>query len=188
MKKKFYICFVSALLSVALVSGCAKNDKNVDTESESKVVTEIETETETQTETEAATETEAETEVTTEAVTETEIATETEITTEITTEVTVEAKDLTVTVYNFTGVDLGGFSYIAPLTGEQVNTGKFENEHSYTIELVWPLDETEFKWALYTAEGKLAIEGSSDFSAAENTATIIINGDGKNVTDVSVDF
>ncbi|MCR5467497.1 MAG: hypothetical protein K6F37_00940 [Lachnospiraceae bacterium] len=185
MKNIFFTKAALAVFCLSLcltMTGCKKDAEEVSSETE--VVTETATESETET---AASSTESE--ITSETESEKTSEVETEIVTKETeTEVTIEAKNLTIMIVNLTGVDLGGFAYINPLTDEQENTGSFEDGHSYTLDLVWPVEKEEFEWALYNMDGKLAIEGSSNMTEAVNGATIVINGDGEQVTDVSVDF
>lgn len=98
-----------------------------------------------------------------------------------------ETKSLTLNIVNMSGVDIGMFSVIDPVTGEQANLSSLANEESISIEANWPTSVNEFQWALYNMDGGLCIEGKTNISTAETSATLVLTGDG-NVEDVEEIF
>ena len=98
-----------------------------------------------------------------------------------------DTKSLTLNIVNMSGVDIGMFSVIDPVTGEQANLSSLANEESISIEANWPTSVNEFQWALYNMDGGLCIEGKTNISTAETSATLVLTGDG-NVEDVEEIF
>lgn len=98
-----------------------------------------------------------------------------------------DTKSLTLNIVNMSGVDIGMFSVIDPVTGEQANLSSLANEESISIEANWPTSVNEFQWALYNMDGELCIEGKTNISTAETSATLVLTGDG-NVEDVKEIF
>lgn len=99
----------------------------------------------------------------------------------------IDTKSLTLNIVNMSGVDIGMFSVIDPVTGEQANLSSLANEESISIEANWPTSVNEFQWALYNMDGGLCIEGKTNISTAETSATLVLTGDG-NVEDVEEIF
>lgn len=87
-------------------------------------------------------------------------------------------KALTITVANTCGVDIGMFSVLDPVTGEQLNLDSLADEESLSLETSWPVSVTEFQWALYNQQGELCIEGTTDISAADSSVLLVLTGDG----------
>ncbi|MDY5775958.1 MAG: hypothetical protein SPK14_09050 [Lachnospiraceae bacterium] len=85
------------------------------------------------------------------------------------------------------GVDVGMFSVIDPVTGEQANLSSLANKESISIEANWPNSVNKFQWALYNMDGELCIEGSTDIHTAKTSATLVFTGDGA-VEDVKESF
>ena len=98
-----------------------------------------------------------------------------------------DTKSLTLNIVNMSGVDIGMFSVIDPVTGEQANLSSLANEESISIGANWPTSVNEFQWALYNMDGGLCIEGKTNISTAETSATLVLTGDG-NVEDVEEIF
>ena len=98
-----------------------------------------------------------------------------------------DTKSLTLNIVNMSGVDIGMFSVIDPVTGEQANLSSLANEESISIEANCPTSVNEFQWALYNMDGGLCIEGKTNISTAETSATLVLTGDG-NVEDVEEIF
>ena len=99
----------------------------------------------------------------------------------------VALKSITITVYNFSNVDIGMFSVIDPVTGEQINLDSMAPGESISLESNWPEDTEEFQWALYNKAGELCISAATNISEAESAAHIAFSGDG-NITDVETVF
>lgn len=89
-----------------------------------------------------------------------------------------DTKALTITVVNTCGVDIGMFSVLDPVTGEQLNLDSLADEESLSLETSWPVSVTEFQWALYNQQGELCIEGTTDISAADSSVLLVLTGDG----------
>ena len=98
-----------------------------------------------------------------------------------------DTKSLTLNIVNMSGVDIGMFSVIDPVTGEQANLSSLANEESISIEANWPTSVNEIQWALYNMDVGLCIEGKTNISTAETSATLVLTGDG-NVEDVEEIF
>ena len=170
------ICIKHLMLAVTLsgcllLGGCKSNSTatespSLSSESSSQAVSVSETATTESPETEAVSE-------------------ETETASTETTET--DTKSLTLNIVNMSGVDIGMFSVIDPVTGEQANLSSLANEESISIEANWPTSVNEFQWALYNMDGGLCIEGKTNISTAETSATLVLTGDG-NVEDVEEIF
>ena len=89
------------------------------------------------------------------------------------------------TLVNVCGADIGMFSMIDPVTDEQLNLTPLKDQESATVEIYWPKDKTEFKWALYDNLGELYMEATSDLTGITKSAIIVLSGD-KNVDDIDV--
>lgn len=89
-----------------------------------------------------------------------------------------DTKALTITVVNTCGVDIGMFSVLDPVTGEQLNLDSLADEESLSMDTSWPVSVTEFQWALYNQQGELCIEGTTDISAADSSVLLVLTGDG----------
>ena len=96
-------------------------------------------------------------------------------------------KSIIITIYNLSNVDIGMFSVIDPVTGEQINLSALAPGESVSLESNWPKDTKEFQWALYNSAGELCISAATDISEAETAAHIALSGDG-NITDVETAF
>lgn len=96
-------------------------------------------------------------------------------------------KSINITVYNLSNVDIGMFSVIDPITGEQINIDALAPGESLSLESNWPADTKEFQWALYNKAGELCISASTDITEANTEAHIAFTGDG-NITDVETAF
>ena len=51
----------------------------------------------------------------------------------------------------------------------------------------WPVEITDFQWALYNQNGELCVEAATDISQAESGVTLLLSGDG-NLDDVQEIF
>lgn len=89
-----------------------------------------------------------------------------------------DTRELTLSVVNMCGVDIGMVAVIDPVTGEQVNLDSLADEESLSMEADWPSSVKEFQWALYNTDGELCIEGKTDISTAKTSATLLLTGDG----------
>lgn len=87
-------------------------------------------------------------------------------------------KKLTITAVNLSDVDAGMFSIFNPILSKQVNLGAIASNESMTIELDWPEDEAELKWALYNQKGELCIEATTDITQANDSVTLVMSGSG----------
>ena len=52
---------------------------------------------------------------------------------------------------------------------------------------MWPVEITDFQWALYNQNGELCVEATTDISQAESGVTLLLTGDG-NLDDVQEIF
>lgn len=84
---------------------------------------------------------------------------------------------------NISGIDVRMLSIIDPVSEEQLNIAPLENEGVLTLNIMWPKEKSSFAWALYDDNGELCIDGTTDFSGIEKSATIVFKGEG-NITDI----
>lgn len=89
-----------------------------------------------------------------------------------------DTRALTLSVVNMCGIEIGMVAVIDPVTGEQVNLDSLSDQESISMEADWPSSVSEFQWALYNTDGELCIEGTTDISSAETSATLLLTGDG----------
>lgn len=89
-----------------------------------------------------------------------------------------DTRALTLSVVNMWGIEIGMVAVIDPVTGEQVNLDSLSDQESISMEADWPSSVSEFQWALYNTDGELCIEGTTDISSAETSATLLLTGDG----------
>lgn len=89
-----------------------------------------------------------------------------------------ETRTLTLSVVNMCGIEIGMVAVIDPVTGEQVNLDALSDQESISMEADWPSSVKEFQWALYNTDGELCIEGKTDISSAQTSATLLLTGDG----------
>lgn len=98
---------------------------------------------------------------------------------------TMQTKSITISVLNLSDVNIGMFSVLDPVTGEQLNLDSMEPGSSVSLECNWPSDIQEFHWALYNANGELCIDASTDVSEVNTSVALILTGEG-NIDDVKV--
>ncbi len=89
-----------------------------------------------------------------------------------------DTRFVTLSVINLCGADIGMFSVIDPATGEQVNLDALADGETLSLEANWPAEADELQWAVYNLEGELYMEGSTDITAAETSATLLLMGEG----------
>lgn len=89
-----------------------------------------------------------------------------------------ESRALTITITNMCGADIGMFSVIDPLSGEQVNVDSLANGESLTLTADWPSSVENFDWALYNQDGNLCVESTTDISSANSSVMLTLTGDG----------
>ena len=75
-----------------------------------------------------------------------------------------ERKSIIITATNECGIDIGMFSVIDPISGEQYNISAIADGQSV--------------WALYNQNGELCVEATTDISQAESGVTLLLTGDG----------
>lgn len=92
--------------------------------------------------------------------------------------VVINTVPITFTIINDCGADIGMFSVIDPVTGEQINVGAIMNEEMLSLESDWPIGITDFQWAVYNMNGELYSEATTDISQAITTVTITLQGEG----------
>ena len=85
------------------------------------------------------------------------------------------------------GIDIGMFSVIDPISGEQYNISAIADGQSVSMPVEWPVEITDFQWALYNQNGELCVEATTDISQAESGVTLLLTGDG-NLDDVQEIF
>lgn len=89
-----------------------------------------------------------------------------------------DTRTLTLSVVNMCGIEIGMVAVIDPVTREQVNLDSLSDQESISMEADWPSSVSEFQWALYNTDGELCVEGTTDISSAETSATLLLTGDG----------
>lgn len=98
-----------------------------------------------------------------------------------------ERKSIIITATNECGIDIGMFSVIDPISGEQYNISAIADGQSVSMPVEWPVEITDFQWALYNQNGELCVEATTDISQAESRVTLLLTGDG-NLDDVQEIF
>ena len=98
-----------------------------------------------------------------------------------------ERKSIIITATNECGIDIGMFSVIDPISGEQYNINAIADGQSVSMPVEWPVEITDFRWALYNQNGELCVEATTDISQAESGVTLLLTGDG-NLDDVQEIF
>ena len=93
-----------------------------------------------------------------------------------------ERKSIIITATNECGIDIGMFSVI-----EQYNISAIADGQSVSMPVEWPVEITDFQWALYNQNGELCVEATTDISQAESGVTLLLTGDG-NLDDVQEIF
>ncbi len=167
MKRKshIYSLLFGTLFSFCLLTGC--NSEADSSSNTTETTSQIETDSTIQTETQSQ---------------------EESITAETTTlekADTIETLSIDIQIINMCGVEIGTFSVIDPVTGNQINLDSIADQEMLTIEAEWPVDTEEFQWALYNQAGELCLEGTSNISGVTSRAILLLTGDG-NVENVEV--
>lgn len=98
-----------------------------------------------------------------------------------------ERKSIIITATNECGIDIGMFSVIDPISGEQYNISAIADGQSVSMPVEWPVEITDFQWALYNQNGELCVEATTDIGQAESGVTLLLTGDG-NLDDVQEIF
>ena len=75
-----------------------------------------------------------------------------------------EDPEITFTISNLCGVDIGMISILDPYTAEQMDVGMLRDGLSIVITLQWPLDNTVFDFAVYNVNGDLVSTSEVDIS------------------------
>lgn len=176
-KKTLIICM---LLGIMLLTSCGKTDH----QDQASVATEQTFEDSRQT-TEEPAETVGGSEESTEAAGTAQAAVEAVESTE--SSEYAERKSIIITATNECGIDIGMFSVIDPISGEQYNISAIADGQSVSMPVEWPVEITDFQWALYNQNGELCVEAITDISQAESGVTLLLTGDG-NLDDVQEIF
>lgn len=176
-KKTLIICM---LLGIMLLTSCGKTDH----QDQASVATEQTSEDSRQT-TEEPAETVGGSEESTEAAVTAQAAAEAVESTE--SSEYAERKSIIITATNECGIDIGMFSVIDPISGEQYNISAIADGQSVSMPVEWPVEITDFQWALYNQNGELCVEATTDISQAESGVTLLLTGDG-NLDDVQEIF
>lgn len=98
-----------------------------------------------------------------------------------------QTRTLTISVANMCGVDIGMFSVIDPVSEEQVNLNALADGELLSMEAEWPVEISNFQWAVYNQDGELYMEGTTDITEAKTSVLIMLKGDG-DITDVKEQF
>lgn len=178
--KKNKILIICMLLSIMLLTSCRKTDH----QDQASVATEQTSEDSRQT-TEEPAETVGGSEESTEAAVTAQAAAEAVESTE--SSEYAERKSIIITATNECGIDIGMFSVIDPISGEQYNISAIADGQSVSMPVEWPVEITDFQWALYNQNGELCVEATTDISQAESGVTLLLTGDG-NLDDVQEIF
>ena len=89
-----------------------------------------------------------------------------------------EDPEITFTISNLCGVDIGMISILDPYTGEQMDVGMLRNGLSMVITIQWPLDNTTFDFAVYNINGDLVSTSEVDITGVKESVSIVLSGDG----------
>ena len=176
-KKTLIICM---LLGIMLLTSCGKTDH----QDQASVATE-QTSGDSRQTTEEPAETVGGSEESTEAARTAQAAVEAVESTE--SSEYAERKSIIITATNECGIDIGMFSVIDPISGEQYNISAIADGQSVSMPVEWPVEITDFQWALYNQNGELCVEAITDISQAESGVTLLLTGDG-NLDDVQEIF
>lgn len=179
MKKKKTL-IISMLLGIMLLTSCGKTDH----QDQASVATE-QTSGDSRQTTEEPAETVGGSEESTEAAGTAQAAVEAVESTE--SSEYAERKSIIITATNECGIDIGMFSVIDPISGEQYNISAIADGQSVSMPVEWPVEITDFQWALYNQNGELCVEATTDISQAESGVTLLLSGDG-NLDDVQEIF
>ena len=164
---------IGIILGTMLLTSCGSASGTDQTTATSEQTTEADQTAATTEQTTEAEQTAATAEQTTEAATNTTEATQQTESTEY-----ADRKSILITATNECGVDIGMFSVIDPISGEQYNISAIEDGQSVSMPVEWPTEITDFQWALYNQNGELCVEATTDISQAENGVTLLLTGDG----------
>lgn len=178
--KKNKILIICMLLGIMLMTSCGKTDH----QDQASVATE-QTSGDSRQTTEEPAETVGGSEESTEAAGTAQAAVEAVESTE--SSEFAERKSIIVTATNECGIDIGMFSVIDPISGEQYNISAIADGQSVSMPVEWPVEITDFQWALYNQNGELCVEATTDISQAESGVTLLLTGDG-NLDDVQEIF
>lgn len=164
---------IGIILGTMLLASCGSASGTDQTAAKTEQTTEADQTTATTEQTTEADQTAATTEQTTEAATTSTEATQQTESTEY-----ADRKSILITATNECGVDIGMFSVIDPISGEQYNISAIEDGQSVSMPVEWPTEITDFQWALYNQNGELCVEATTDISQAESGVTLLLTGDG----------
>lgn len=178
--KKNKILIICMLLGIMLMTSCGKTDH----QDQASVATE-QTSGDSRQTTEEPAETVGGSEESTEAAGTAQAAAEAVESTE--SSEYAERKSIIITATNECGIDIGMFSVIDPISGEQYNISAIADGQSVSMPVEWPVEITDFQWALYNQNGELCVEATTDISQAESGVTLLLTGDG-NLDDVQEIF
>ena len=178
--KKNKILIICMLLGIMLMTSCGKTDH----QDQASVATE-QTSGDSRQTTEEPAETVGGSEESTEAAGTAQAAVEAVESTE--SSEYAERKSIIITATNECGIDIGMFSVIDPISGEQYNISAIADGQSVSMPVEWPVEITDFQWALYNQNGELCVEATTDISQAESGVTLLLTGDG-NLDDVEEIF
>ena len=89
-----------------------------------------------------------------------------------------EDPEITFTISNLCGVDIGMISILDPYTAEQMDVGMLRADLSIVITLQWPLDNTTFDFAVYNVNGDLVSTSEVDITGVQESVSIVLSGDG----------
>lgn len=86
--------------------------------------------------------------------------------------------DITVTVVNLCGVDIGMVSTIDPFREEQIDLGPLPADKLINISQTWPVDKTTYDLAIYNVNGDLVSVTEVDITGIKEKVTITLSGNG----------
>lgn len=89
-----------------------------------------------------------------------------------------EDPEITFTISNLCGVDIGMISILDPYTAEQMDVGMLRADLSIVITLQWPLENTTFDFAVYNVNGDLVSTSEVDITGVQESVSIVLSGDG----------
>ena len=86
--------------------------------------------------------------------------------------------EITVSVVNLCGVDIGMVSTIDPFSEEQIDLGPLPADKLINISQTWPVDKTTYDLAIYNVNGDLVSVTEVDITGIKEKVTITLSGNG----------
>ncbi|MBO4376158.1 MAG: hypothetical protein J5811_02560 [Lachnospiraceae bacterium] len=95
--------------------------------------------------------------------------------------------EITINFKNNCAVDIGMIAVLDPDTEEQYNLGGIETGKTLSVQMYWPSDKTELRWAVYTQGGELYSDSTTKVTGVTESVTITISGE-NTIEDIDVEI